>query len=268
MNPTVSRRLYSLTLGVVLLMTTCAGRCKRYPINWQPDVFAPVFYGWQDFTPPAPGKVRVWYPSLDGSPSGAPILSPSKGRYPLVILLHGHCSQQADHHKTWFLLPAQLARSGYVVAVPELPAIQGGGYPWDANTDAPLVEALISWMRTTWSGRAMLMPAPFTAMIGHSYGALLGGRMVAATPDQFKAFASLGGVWTEWPSSTPNPLGTLGVPAYFASGDGDIFADITPFWAAIAAPGLGAHRSVFANGNPISLFCESCSMMRSSHDQL
>jgi hypothetical protein len=57
-------------------------------LGWQPSVFAPVFYGIQDFdiSPPGDGstphvRARVFYPSTDGSPDNAPLLG-GCGRYP------------------------------------------------------------------------------------------------------------------------------------------------------------------------------------------
>jgi acetyl esterase/lipase len=49
-----------------------------------------------------------------------PILS-GCGRYPLVVFLHGQ-RNDVDHYLVWDLVAAQLARSGFVVAVPELPS--------------------------------------------------------------------------------------------------------------------------------------------------
>jgi pimeloyl-ACP methyl ester carboxylesterase len=237
------RRLSAATLSLAVA-TACQSGCPP-SVSWQPDVLAPVFYGWKDFDAPvAPGRLRVWYPSVDGAPDGAPIVTPA-GHYPLVVLLHGQCSQDPDHYKTWFLLPAQLARSGYVVAVPDLPQIKSGSRPWDPGNDIALVEAVMTWMRTDWADRAQLMPAPFTAIVGHSYGALLGGRMVSAAPANFKAFASLGGVWSEWPTLPPSPVAALGVPAFFAWADGDFSANLTPLWTGAAVP---KHQAKFKNG--------------------
>src|SRR5215471_11325828 len=91
------------------------------PIGWQPGALTPVFYGYRDYdqTQGAPGKVRVWYPSLDGSPQDADVLQ-GCGRYPVILFAHGECDGDVDHYLKWDLLPAQLARAGNVVAVPQL----------------------------------------------------------------------------------------------------------------------------------------------------
>src|SRR5688572_24986566 len=62
------------------------------PIGWGPSLLAPVFYGCADYdaTVGAPTKLRVFYPSLDGSPQCAPFLG-GPGRFPLVLFLHGRC---------------------------------------------------------------------------------------------------------------------------------------------------------------------------------
>jgi hypothetical protein len=65
----------------------------RCPIPWRPNVLAPVFYGTRDVGPAdgAPATARVYVPSLDGSPDGAPVLRDC-GRYPLIVFAHGNCT--------------------------------------------------------------------------------------------------------------------------------------------------------------------------------
>jgi acetyl esterase/lipase len=92
------------------------------PIDWQPNAYAPVFFGMRNYPASvaldgAPTACRVFFPSLDGAFSSAPILD-GCGRYPLVLFAHGNCINEQDHYTKWFELPAQLARSGYVVVVP------------------------------------------------------------------------------------------------------------------------------------------------------
>jgi hypothetical protein len=92
------------------------------PIAWRPTALAPVFYAYRDYGTAggAPGDVRVFFPSLDGSPDSGEILRDC-GRYPLIVFAHGHCSTDTDHYLKRFEVPAVLARAGYVVAVPRLP---------------------------------------------------------------------------------------------------------------------------------------------------
>ncbi|MDQ3735399.1 MAG: hypothetical protein M3400_15630, partial [Actinomycetota bacterium] len=90
------------------------------PISWQPSALTPVFYGHRDYTTAdgAPANVRVFFPSLDGSPQHGAMLE-GCGRYPVILFAHGHCPGDTQHRQylEWFRLPAQLARSGYVVVV-------------------------------------------------------------------------------------------------------------------------------------------------------
>lgn len=216
------------------------------PIGWQPSVVAPVFYGVRDYAPDdgAPARMRVFFPSLDGAIHSAPILE-GCGRYPLVLFAHGNCSED-DHHLDWFEFPAQLARSGYVVAVPALPGIAGGLGPWsDDHPDMDLLADTMTWMRTTWEHAAAIMPEPATGIVGHSWGALLAGLF--ATQHDISAYVSLSGVWSEWPPVPPSPFTSLEMPKLFTwgTGLGDIFAALgTGQWDSL--PGA-RHRAAFAD---------------------
>ncbi len=114
------------------------------PIPWRPSPLTPVFYGVRDYGPDdgAPGPCRVFFPSLDGSPYNAEMLT-ACGRYPLVLFMHGGCSADLEQYKSWFQLPSTLARAGYVVAVPKL-SNQG---PTGGDEDIALLGALDSWLR-------------------------------------------------------------------------------------------------------------------------
>lgn len=186
-------------------------------LGWQPSILAPVFYGSREVgeAEGAPLRTAVFFPSTDGSPSTAlPVTS--CGRYPLVLLLPGSCAE-TDHFLAWEALAAPLARSGYVVAVPEL------GFhfaPWDPDNNLmPRLEALLFWMRGGWQYRSLLLSAEMTAVIGHSYGALLAGRLTQGA-HPIGAYASLSGVWHEWPSTPPIPLPRIGQPMLLTWGDG------------------------------------------------
>src|SRR5258706_16141160 len=107
-----------LELGVVSCLSRWLSGCVELstlqpncPINWAPSFLDPVFYGFKDYADPA---VRIYYPSLDGSPAGAAMLLMCE-RFPLVLFIHGDCG--GNPFTQWISLPAQLARSGYVVAV-------------------------------------------------------------------------------------------------------------------------------------------------------
>jgi hypothetical protein len=117
-------------------------------LGWQPSVLIPVFHGFSDLgtADGLPGRVRVFYPSVDGSPENAPIVA-GCGQYPLVVFLHGQCND-ADHHLAWDVVPPALARSGFVVAVPELPSTPPFG--GQSNPDIAIVEQVLAWMRSSW----------------------------------------------------------------------------------------------------------------------
>lgn len=228
--------------------------CKTYPncaVDWQPNVRQPVFYGHRDFGTKdgAPGDFRVFYPSAEGSPPDAPILA-GCGHYPVVVFAHGVCSEP-DHYKKWFRLPAGLARSGYVVVVPRLPAIAAGVYPWaDPHPDLALLKDVLKWMHKGWESSPLLLSPVLTGIVGHSYGALLGLRLALEVPAS--AYVSLSGVWAEWPPLPPLPLKSLGVPKLFTWGQGfgDVFAMLEggaavlwnaaqPFKHSVRFPGAG-----------------------------
>jgi hypothetical protein len=190
------------------------------PITWQPSISKPVFYGHRDFTPAdgAPADVRVFYPSLEGSPEDAPMLT-GCGHYPLILFLHGHCQQDVDDYLAWYRLPAALARCGYIVAVPRLADIAGGTAPWtDPNADLIFAHRTHVWIREHPEITIHLAHFPQTGIIGHSYGGMLGARLATYSPCW--AYASLSAGWGEWADAgEPIPLGSLDVPTLTMWGD-------------------------------------------------
>ncbi|MEO7260161.1 MAG: tachylectin-related carbohydrate-binding protein [Jatrophihabitantaceae bacterium] len=184
------------------------------PISWQPSALAPVFYGYREYPAAdgAPLTVRVFFPSLDGSPAdAAPLLG--CGRYPLIMFCHGSCFGEANQYQKWFELPAQLARAGFVVAVPQIIGID------QLPSERPEVQAslrdLLDWMRAGWEHRDTLLPPPATGLAGHSYGALHAG--ILATTRPVAAVVSLSGVWEEW-SKPPFPIHQGAPPRLFTWG--------------------------------------------------
>jgi hypothetical protein len=222
----------------------------KCPIAWKPSVLTPVFYGIQEFGTDAgvPAQMRIFWPSLDGSVWAPAPLLVGCGRYPLVLFVHGQCEQDHPHFTKWYLLPAQLARSGYVVVVPEFPSIgAGSNYPWaDPNEDLAKAEDVLMWMRSHWDYRDQL--APTTAIVGHSYGALLGSRLAAA--GLATAYVSLSGVWDLWQEPPARPVRDLNIPKLFTWGSdsADIIeqpANLGIFWDDIPAP---KHKITFQGG--------------------
>ncbi len=210
-------------------------------IPWRPNALAPVFYGMRDVDSAdgAPATARLFFPSLDGSPDSADILRDC-GRYPLAVFAHGHCQGDADNHLKWIELPAQLARAGYVVAVPQLPQIGGGTSPSDADEDLARLRDLVGWMRSGWIHRSVVAAAPATGLVGHSFGAGLAGRL--ATEGNVRAYASLSG------HVSRQVREAIGVPKLFTWGfpTSDGLEFLVPIsdddWADLGTP---KHRIVF-----------------------
>ncbi len=236
-----SSRLLIVFLFACASLAGCDG-CRTLPetcdISWQPNALAPVFYGVRDYgaAEGAPGPVRVFFPSLDGAVWSAPVLE-GCGTFPVILFAHGHCAE-VDHFQDWYQLPAQLARSGYVVLVPDLPATRQGTHPWsEDHPDLDRIDAILEWVRTGWEHADVVMPAESTAFVGHSYGALLAARYAAGHPAA--AYASLSGVWSEWPGTPARPVDTLAVPKLFTWGTGlfDFSAAMgTAWWNRLPAP--------------------------------
>jgi hypothetical protein len=210
-------------------------------IAWRPNALAPVFYAYRDYAVAdgSPTDVRVFFPSLDGSPDTGEILRDC-GRYPLIVFAHGHCQTDTDHYLKWFEVPAQLARAGYVVAVPRLPQISIGTRPLEADGDLAILRDLVSWFRTGWSESAVVAPSPATGLAGHSFGAGLAGRLAAEGSSS--AFASLSG------SVARVIRDALAVPKLFIWGSNEFVppgvALTDSEWAAVTPP---KHRVVVAD---------------------
>lgn len=217
------------------------------PIGWQPQALSPVFFGARSLSPEegAPVPLRIFFPSLDGAVESAPLVE-GCGRYPLVVFCHGHCQGDTDHYRRWFRLPAQLARAGYVVVVPRLTGVGGGSSPSvPGHPDLPTLDAVIHWARTGWEGRHVLLPAPNTALVGHSFGAGL--AAVYAVDHALGAYVGLSGPWGDWFGGVPFPLTRLDLPTLLLwGGPGDLFTQLSQSqWEQIRRP---RHRVVFAKG--------------------
>jgi hypothetical protein len=225
----------------VLESCGCAGDC---PVGWQPHALSPVFYGHRDYDHIAgdpvspPGKCRVFYPTADGSPAGAP---PLEGccKYPLIILIHGDCrGDEANHYKKWFLLPAQLARSGYVVLVPSVPFISS--VPSTTHPAIEAMETFRAWILDNWEFHELVHPN--TGVVGHSFGAPIGASFSKANSN-VKAFASLSGQY-----EGVNDYLTMNKPVLFMRGHptSDLAEAFTGFnWTGTPQP---KHRAEFAQG--------------------
>jgi hypothetical protein len=216
------------------------------PIAWQPHALAPVFYGRREVGPDdgAPVTTALFFPSVDGAVASAPLLE-GCARYPLVVLAHGHCEGDPNHFERWFHLPSQLARSGYVVVVPQLDGVAAGMHPSEPDhPDLATLTSLVSWMRSDWEHADVLDEGPI-GVVGHSFGALLGGSF--ATGAEVGAFAGLSGTWHEWPGPVPHPLTQLRTATLLVRGGPlDFFTEISDnVWDAMPPP---KHRAIWAQG--------------------
>lgn len=235
--------------------------CQQCPIDWAPSARAPVFDGAKDFGPAegAPGPVRIVFPTLDGNPFQARMLLGCE-HYPIVLLAHGNCAGDPQHFKAWYRgasfdeVAVGLARSGFVVVIPDLPQTRAGTQPpWAAtNSDLQRIADTLTWVRTQWDARGALITNRI-GILGHSWGAMLGARFAqesAGSDNAVTAYAGLSGTWSEWDAvSRPRPIDTLAIPKLFTWGAGsnDVFADLDQggFWSGIPP---FKHRAAFQEG--------------------
>lgn len=237
-------------------------------IGWQPSPYSPVFYGYRDVVVDLslsplrdPDKVvavdpdhllttsgltethaRIFYPSVDGSPPNAPILT-GCGRYPLVLFAHGHCGQPGgwmpDHH-AWIELCATLARSGYIVVAPLL---AHGDSPPENVLDRARVVRMLQWMRARWEHRDALLPASATGLAGHSWGAGVCAEVIGQGLHEAAAFASLSG------KSIRPARSRAGLPklcTYGGDNDEVLMVALDDYQTSVAAP---AHVVRFGGAN-------------------
>lgn len=225
-----------------------AGTCPDDPddptnVDWTPDVGHPVFWGFQDLGPAdgAPREMRVFYPTYEGFTDRPPILKVCLNQWPVVLFLHGQPPTGipfAGYHRRWDQFGAALARCGHVVVVPN----HAAGLPQDSS-DPQIQAALddVDWVRTDWEHAGSVIQQPeSTAVVGHSYGALLAARVAAARP-QIGALVSLSGGFHEL-SGPLTVLQGAGPPALFMWAQGDglglVFEDLDSggLWDRLAGP--------------------------------
>jgi hypothetical protein len=142
-------------------------------------------------------------------------------------------------------MPAQLARGGYVVVVPQLPDIGTHPSGEDHRAQAALLD-VVSWIRDDWQHREIIESPPATGVVGHSYGALHACLLSSQIP--CVALASLSGVWNDWPDGLP-PLFDVELPLLTIWGT-DPLAErdaIIPdaSWRRLGRP---RHRAIFKDG--------------------
>jgi pimeloyl-ACP methyl ester carboxylesterase len=198
-------------------------------IDWVPDLMHPVAAAFQDVdvAQGAPGPARLWYPTFEvftdegGPPTPRRILKHCLARWPVVLFLHGQepCTI-ANYNRAWTNIPASLARSGYVVIAPQ----HGRLLPQD-NSGVPFVAGFIDWVRNTWEhARFTDKRRDAVAVVGHSYGALLGAR-VATERSDISACAFLSGPFAEL-NDRNSLLRGLGRPTFYMFSPTENFANV------------------------------------------
>jgi dienelactone hydrolase len=276
-----------LRLGVGSALGGWLSGCARCDAGFPPNMTMPVFYGYKDYvyTPPltnaplartATGVInnpvpvpmaRVFYPSIAGTPAGAPILTNCEP-FPLVLLVHGDCG--GVPYQQWIDFAGQLARAGYVVAVTSAGGVLASG---DVQGDTLDLQGVHTYMRSAWEYRDTLMASPNTALIGHSYGGTLAAELATLIP--IKAFVSLSGTFGQVTAGPQAILSSLRGPCLFIWNTVD---DVIPgavmaaptgqMWSLVGAPkhGVsitgGAHGDYLASGTTTSCHQGTCNLVR------
>lgn len=207
------------------------GTVPSLPFAWPPTPLTPVRWGADAFTigDGAPTQLRVWYPSRR---TGGPIIT-DEGRFPLIVLLHGQCQLETEPHLHWEETARSLARSGYMVAAPNL----GGLVDFNDPADLAAVGATVRWMLDRWAHRALVHPQEI-GIAGHSYGGLLAIRYATGAPlPPVSAVAVLSSSTHDAPSVLA-PLRNLAGARLFCFGGQDSPAEVGDAeWAEAAGAG-------------------------------
>lgn len=138
---------------------------------------------------------------------------------PLVVLLHGRGSNEADIMSIVEHLP-----SGPTYAALRAPIAEGGGFAWFANRGIgrPVAESLaetMAWFRT-WLDATVPAARP-VVLIGFSGGAAFAGGLLLDDPQRFAAAAILYGT-LPFDAGVPTTAGRLaGASVFVAHGDAD-----------------------------------------------
>lgn len=124
-----------------------------------PDLFNnPAFYGIQDLSFDNDRGIRVMYPTEENYVFDTPLLD---GTYPLVVFAHGSrassgqirlCPEdESQDYKRWTSVLHLLARSGFIVAAPDLHRVLLSG-----EAASTVLEDTVRWMQREWDGRQVL----------------------------------------------------------------------------------------------------------------
>ncbi|MGH3743702.1 MAG: alpha/beta hydrolase [Mycobacteriales bacterium] len=138
---------------------------------------------------------------------------------PLVVLLHGRGSNEADIIGLADHLP-----DGFDYAAVRAPIAEGGGYAWFANRGIgrPVAESLaetMSWFRAWLDTAAAGRPV---VLVGFSGGAAFAGGLILDDPTRYAGAAILFGT-LPFDAGVPTSPGRLaGVPVLVVHGDADV----------------------------------------------
>ncbi len=139
---------------------------------------------------------------------------------PLVVLLHGRGSNEAD-----IVALADHLPDGPAYAAVRAPIGEGGGYAWFANRGIgrPIAESLadtMAWFRN-WLDDTAPTERP-VVLVGFSGGAAFAGGLILDHPDRYAGAAILYGT-LPFDAGVPTTPGRLaGLPVLVAHGDADM----------------------------------------------
>ena len=255
--------------GCESLIDVLGDACPEDPaesggVDWTPDVLHPVTVDAREITVAdgAPQAMRIYYPSHAFNDTHR-ILKLCLDRWPLVLFLHGlspapPCpAPSPPNYLRWRRIPAMLAKSGYVVAVPNYSATV-------PDADAPLIQHMkdvIDWVRTDWEDARWVDKRPTSvAVAGHSFGALLAARIAQKFPGM-GACISLGGSFNQLDEDAHSVLQSLALPSFFMWSTNPALAafenlDDDGFWDDVPGP---KHAAVHSGGHfdylPAAMTC-------------
>lgn len=138
---------------------------------------------------------------------------------PLVVLLHGRGSDEAD-----IITLAEHLPDGFAYAAVRAPIAEGGGYAWFANRGIgrPVPESLaetMAWFRA-WLDDVAPAGRP-VVLVGFSGGGAFAGGLILADPGRYAGGAILYGT-LPFDAGAPTTPGRLaGLPVLVAHGDTD-----------------------------------------------
>jgi phospholipase/carboxylesterase len=142
------------------------------------------------------------------------------GERPLVVLLHGRGSNEAD-----IVALADHLPDGLDYAAVRAPIAEGGGYAWFANRGIgrPVAESLtetMAWFRT-WLDGVAHAGRP-VVLVGFSGGAAFAGGLILDDPSRYAGAAILFGT-LPFDAGVPTTVDRLtGLPVLVVHGDADV----------------------------------------------